>query len=264
MPGAATALDHHEKEKKLLAYDKDDRVILAFDKLKELKEAGAPRLCISTGLPSLDAAIGGFYTGQMIVVSGVSGHGKTTLCQSFTQSMVIEQVRSLWFSYEVDERDFLEQFNPLALHYFYLPRKLAGKALTWLEDRILEAKLKFGICAVFIDHLHRLLSLDKTSHFSLDIGYIVSNLKAMAIRHSIVLFLVCHTKQAKPDAELGLGDIRDSSFIEQEADEVLYVWRSKRENHSIVKVAKNRKKGVIDVKIELKYEDGIYYEPEKK
>jgi hypothetical protein len=70
---------------------------------------------------------------------------------------------------------------------------------------------------------------------------------------------ICHTTKTKNDgnAELGLGDVRDSSFIEQEADTVFYVWRDeKTEYETLVKVAKNRKKGIINKKVRMIYEDG--------
>jgi hypothetical protein len=89
----------------------------------------------------------------------------------------------------------------------------------------------------------------------------VRGLKQLALKHRVVVFLVAHMQKTKPDEEPGLGHIRDSSFVEQEADTVLYVWRQK-ENKSVtvLKVAKNRKRGIIDDRIPLVLKDGRYYE----
>ena len=54
------------------------------------------------------------------------------------------------------------------------------------------------------------------------------------------------------DHEPGLNDIRDSSFIEQDADNVLYIWRlTNTEYEAVLKIAKNRRMGMINKKIPL-------------
>jgi len=118
-----------------------------------------------------------------------------------------------------------------------------------------------NVKAVFIDHLHFLVDLARIGNSSLEIGSIVRNIKKVALRQDVVVFLIAHTKKIKSGfEELSLGDVRDSSFIEQEADTVLYIWRKEENevdvNRSILKIAKNRKLGTKDKKILLKYVDG--------
>ena len=250
-------------ETKLREYSGEDRIVQADELLREVKAEGRRRGGVPTGLKSLDKTLGGFYSGQLIVVSGTTGHGKTTLCQTFTYTLVAQNIKPLWFSYELDSEDFLEQFDEMALPRFYLPKKLTGRTTEWLDQRIWEAKLKYGVGAVFIDHLHYLVDLAKTHNISFDVGAVVRNLKRLAVRHNLIIFLIAHTSKTKPDAELGLGDTRDSSFIEQEADTVLYVWRLKTKNESVVKVAKNRKKGIIDEKVTLTFRGGRLYDESK-
>jgi hypothetical protein len=70
-------------------------------------------------------------------------------------------------------------------------------------------------------------------------------------------------KTRDQDGELGLGSIRDSSFIEQESDTVLYVWRHPEDkNITVCKIAKNRRRGIIDIKIPLTLNrmENRYYE----
>ena len=60
------------------------------------------------------------------------------------------------------------------------------------------------------------------------------------------------TKLTKKDKKgLEIGDIRDSSFIAQESDNVLFVWRLKKENEAVLKIAKDRKKGTFNKIIPL-------------
>jgi hypothetical protein len=96
-----------------------------------------------------------------------------------------------------------------------------------------------------------------------DLFVLIKHAFTTALKHNLIIFLICHTGKTKQDlgTELGLGDIRDSSLIEQESDTVLYIWRDlEAENRSILKIAKNRKRGIINKKIRLIYQQGRLYE----
>jgi replicative DNA helicase len=250
-----------EFEQKLATYSGEDAVILGQELLSLLKSEPKPKLHFLSKISKLDNAIGGFYGGQLIVVSGKTGQGKTCLCQSFTCAAIEQNLKVLWFSYELDAEDFLRQFKDVYLEKMYLPKKLTGRTLYWIEQRIYESKLKYNTSVAVVDHLHFLCDLaSKSRSISFDIGAIVRGLKLLALKHNIVIFLICHTMKVKSDSELGLGDARDSSFIEQEGDTVLYVWRDeKTENRAVVKIAKDRKNGVINKKVRLTFHAGRLY-----
>lgn len=222
-----------------------------------------PKLSFSSKLSKLDRITGGFNGGQLIVVSGTTGHGKTTLCQTFCLNAQAQGMLSTWFSYELQPEYFLEQFPDDTMHNILMPAVLSGRSPEWIELRSWESKLKYDSHIVFIDHLHFLVDLHKSRNISFDVGSVVRNLKLMALKHNLVVFLICHTMKTKEDIdmELGLGSVRDSSLIEQEADQVYYIWRDlEKDNGSILKVAKNRRRGIINKKIRLVYNDGRLYE----
>ena len=249
------------KEQELSRYAGEDRMVSAKEALELIRSEERTQLHILSKIPALDETVGGFYAGQLIVISGTSGHGKTTLAQSFTSSFYEQGVRLSWFSYEVETEDFLSQFDEAVLPHFYIPLKMTARTTNWLHDRMLEASLKYGATVVFIDHLHYLMDFHRTNNISFDIGAICRNLKEIAKNHRMIIFLICHTTKTNPDKELDLGDVRDSSFIEQEADCVMYLWRDKtHRNGSVVKIAKNRKRGVIGRIIGLQFVDRRYYE----
>jgi len=180
-----------------------------------------------------------------------------------------QSMPSLWFSFEMPWKQFLSKFHEDYLPRFYGPLTLTQKSVTWIEERIIEAKLKYGVSIVFIDHLHFLLDLARVKHASIEIGEIVRSLKLLALKHNLIFFLIAHTIKVMEDREFGLGDARDSGLIEAEADNVLYIWRDKKkENCSILKVAKNRKHGIIEKKIPLiltrEYGVERYYEENKE
>jgi len=237
-----------ELEKKLYQYAGEDRILSSHDLAKSFREEDTP-ISIKSGIPSLDRYIDGFEGGELIVISGLTGNGKTLFAQTLTKNFADQGIKSLWFSYEVMPRNFLKSFGE-DLPFFYMPARLRGSSLSWLTARIHEAKLKYEIKAVFVDHLHFLIQINK-GNLSVEIGAVVRELKKLALRFNLCIFLIAHTMKIKPEVELGLGDTRDSSFIEQEADNVFYIWRLKKGNQAILKIAKNRRNGVFEKKIKL-------------
>jgi replicative DNA helicase len=245
-----------ETEKKLYSYEGKDRVISSHVMSKAIREEDKP-IVIQSGLPTLDHYIDGFQGGELTVISGLTGNGKTLFAQSLTKNFDEQGIRSLWFSYEVMSANFLNSFGE-DLPLFYMPSRLTENSLSWINTRIHEGKLKYQIQAVFVDHLHFIVTMNR-SNISIEIGQAMRAIKKMALQYNVAFFLIAHTQKIKQDVELGLGDTRDSSFIEQEADNVFYLWRTKKENQAILKIAKNRRNGIFDKKITL-HKIGHYLE----
>lgn len=241
------------KEKALATYSGPDRVERLPVVLEEYRKTHPEQQGHRTGFPTLDKELSGFFSGQLVVISGPSGHGKTTLAQAFTRTLVEDGCFPLWLSYEVSVDDFVLGFHRDYREYITMPLTLADNSIAWIEDRIVESKLKHNTRALFVDHLHFLVDLmPKGPNMSLVVGELVRKLKRLAVSHRIVIFLIAHTTKVRFDDEPDLGSVRDSSFIEQEADTVLYVYRFKDDRSlSVCKVAKNRKKGRIGAKIPL-------------
>ena len=178
----------------------------------------------------------------------------------------------IWFSYEMPPRQFLSKFKELPT--FFLPRQLLSKDLLWIENRVFEAKLKYGIQSVFIDHLHFLVDIEKIRNPSLEIGSIVRNVKKMAVKHNVVIFLLAHMKKVRIEMgkEPDIDDLRDSSFIAQDSDGVMMVLRE-HENINGEKVFTNRTKlyiqvhrraGIMGKRINLIYKDNEFTEIDGK
>ncbi len=247
-----TTLDDIKKEQHLATYQGEDRVEPGDILLEYARKKNPVSISVETRLSSLDRILGPLEAGELTVISGPTGSGKTTLCRSLTMSFAEQTMPSLWFSFEMPWKQFLLKFHEDYLPRFYGPLTLTQKSVTWIEERIIEAKLKYGVSIVFVDHLHFLLDLARVKHASIEIGEIVRSLKLLALKHNLIFFLIAHTIKVREDREFGLGDVRDSGLIEAEADNSLYIWRDKKqENRSILKIAKNRKHGIIEKKIPL-------------
>lgn len=254
------------KEEELYHYRGEYEVKLSSDLYLQLSKEKKP-VGMKTGISSLDRLVGGIVPGELVVLSGWTGGGKTTFARTLTKNFFQQDVMSCWFQFEETYYQFFEKFKAdyiQALPVFSLPVKTKPQSLKWFEDRVRESILKYGVKVVFIDHLHRLLDyqvdysiLKGVGGNSVFVGANVMAIKAMAIKYDISIILIAHTSKAKPNdpnEKLGLGSVRDSSFIEQEADTVLYIWRSVDEdNLANLKIAKDRKNGTSGVIINLKH-----------
>jgi len=240
----------------LSTYAGDDEVVASEDLYEILQKKQQQPTHMYTPFPTMNTLMGGFYGGELVVISGITKNGKTLLAQTITNKFAELGQYSLWFTYEVPAMQFLSQFGQ-PLPHFFMPKTLKNRTLDWIYERIKEAKLKFNIQAVFIDHLHFLADIMISRNPSLQIGQLMRTLKIWAVELDIVNFIIAHTGKIAPGRELDTGDTRDSSFIEQEADNVFYIWRASHngimsENEAVVKITANRRFGIMGKKIHLK------------
>lgn len=247
-----------EKQQKTLAeYDGDDRVISSFEMADRL--SGQKHLFhVRSQIPTLDKLIDGFVPGELIMLSGRTKNGKTLLAQTLTNNFNNQDVLSLWFTYELPPRQFLDCFP--SVPHTYMPALLKAGNWQWIEDRIMESFLKYHTRVVFIDHLHFVVDIARQQNMSLEIGTIIRRLKLLAVRENFILFVMAHTK--KPSDSDHFGEIRDSSFAEQESDVTLMVRRFPDIGPSIacVRVNQSRRTGVMQEKVWLEKKGGFLVE----
>jgi len=227
-----TGAQLYDKESKLAQYDGPDRIVSSHELQEELKKTEESVFLVPTFISSLDRLQGGgFEAGELVVVTGPTGEGKTTLLMSITKHMSAQGTPSAWFTLEVTPRQFLQKITvgdqvPL----FYLPNENTDNTIKWLEERIIEAKVKYGVRVVFIDHLHQIFSMAKVnanSNISFEIGDLTAKIKNIALNHNLVIFLIAHTKDDPQGSarEPRKEDIRDSGLISRLADSIIGVWR---------------------------------------
>ena len=214
-------------------YDGEDRVVSSHDLAELMKTRPAIEL-FPSGIKDLDEIIGGFVKKQLIVIAAPTKMGKTSFCIDLTSRL--KDLSPLWFPFEEPAEELIQKFldrnemPPL----FYTPEKIIGSTLKWIEKKIIEAKVKYNSQMVFIDHLHFIVPFSADRQ-DLLIGSVMRSLKAMAKRLNVVIFLIAHLKKTKMDRNPDLEDLRDSSFIAQEADTVMMLWRkTSRENGDVI------------------------------
>lgn len=252
-------------------YQGDDKVI-TFEEARQQEDAQAPEWAIKTGIPTIDGIIQGFHPGEVIVLSGPTGHGKSTLCHTFTKHMVKLDAQPLWFHYEGSRADFLAKMKDITVEAL-IPKTMKANALVWVEERIKEAKLKKGTKVVFMDHLHYLIDMALGNNRTSSIDAVMRNLVTMAVEHQVVIFLVAHIKKPplNKDGKFKrptLDDIRDSAMIAAEARFVIMVRRTGKwkgdtgtvkKTEGAIDIEKNARNGEFRT-IEVQLKDGFFVE----
>ena len=245
-------------EEELLHYDGEDKVITSWEMSDLLKSEQRPEIKVMSNIKGLDRWVNGFAGGELIVISGKTGSGKTLLLKTLTWHFGMQNKICLWFSYEEMPRQFLKGFPELPL--FYMPMEMKPGIVWWIEKRIIEAKLKFDTRVIMIDHLHFIVDMAKMRHPSLEIGTVVRQLKTMAVKHNVIIFLVAHSQKIKAGEAPSIDTVRDSSFVVQDASMVLVIWRVEEENEARLSVEKCRRTGAFHKIVRLKKTDGYLRE----
>jgi replicative DNA helicase len=130
--------------------------------------------------------------------------------------------------------------------------------------------VKYGSKLFFIDHLHFIVPFN-SDRLDTRIGDTMRQLKTIAKKHKVIIVLVAHLKKTEVTIAPTLEDLRDSSFIAQEADTVMMLWReTKRENNEVkitnnttLSVQANRRTGTTGT-VKLTFTDGRFTETDWK
>jgi len=218
---------------------------------------------IPTAYSGLTELNGGFEPGRLYVLGAPPKQGKT----AFVMSMMYEQakmgVQSLIFSYEVGWKNVVKTF--MAMEKFdgkevgtmkipmYIPIELHREGgqlqLQWLREAIEKAK-KSGVEIVVIDYLHFLIPYQVTQNFSIVVAGVVREIKRIAVDCDMPIVLIVAMKKIEGNTPT-LWDIRDSSMIMHEADDIMIMYRLTES------MLKNKyKQNLDDAKEEGKYTKG--------
>jgi len=258
-------LEKSLSDDELLEYQGNDRVVSSYEiqESLKLKRQGNEPLTITSGIPTLDRYTEGFREGELVIVSGPTGEGKTLLMQTITHHITNkdEPVMPIWFSFEMPPAHFLRCFPDVP--YFYMPLELKPYKWQWFYNRCRENELKHQSRIIIIDHLHFLLDFFKSGNPSIEIGGVVRKLKRLSVDRRYIIFLVAHIRMIADGTKASLRHIRDSSFVTQEADTVIMIQRyvsEKKENQAELTVDKCRWTGTMGKKVFVKKIDGYLRE----
>ena len=204
-------------------YQGEDRLESSHDIAKRLKE-GDPLPVFSTGVESLNGLLrGGFRPRQLIVIGAQTKAGKTEFCIYLTGNMA--EQKPLFFSYEDGAEELVERFmdRNLPVPLFYTPAELKFRKLEWIEERIVEAKVKYGTSLVFIDNLQSVIP--QSQRQEQEYTFFVRGLKDIAEKWDVAIVLVHHVIKSDMERSPDVNDLKGSSSIAQFANTIIMLWR---------------------------------------
>ena len=235
----------------------NDIVVAALEKLELIRASGGSVIGVPSGLLDLDDITSGFQEGDLIIIAGRPGMGKTALALSMIRNAALEaDVGVGMFSLEMANHQLAMRLlcaeARVDSHFVRtgkLPAKLwknlglsAGdleKAPIYLDDspaltvlelrakaRRLKAEHKIGM--IVVDYLQLMQGPRGVENRQQEISVISRSLKALAKELSIPVVALSQLSRAveqRADRKPQLSDLRESGAIEQDADVVIFLYR---------------------------------------
>lgn len=247
---------------------------------------------ILTGIKNIDMTIGGFYKGQVIVLTGKRGKGKSTLASQFLVN-ALEQGRKIfaysgelqdyffkrWIDLQIagsrniiqNENDFgeikrtitksnIEKINHWYqdLAYIYDNNIIDDEEIEDLLKTIEEAVMQYGIEMVLIDNLMTSIEVDINSDIYRAQSRFVNKLCKLAKRHNVVVLLIVHPRKNTFGKDEN-DEVSGSADITNRVD-VVMTYKSDdelSEDERYLSISKNRLTGRLTKNkgIKLYYDD---------
>lgn len=238
--------------------------------LKDITQSDADNEPVfQTGIKRLDTLTGGFFPGQLVILTGERGRGKSTFASQLVVNAARENVKSFIYSGEMPNasvKEWIERqiagpdcinleilpsgyektrinamyFDDIARWHDGMIYIYDTDALINAEDdgidkdllgKIRTAAIQYGCRFIVVDNLMIALDDDLASDSNRQQTIFVKKLKRLAVRFGIVILLLAHPKKAGKDAKgFENDDVFGSSNITNLADIILrYDTPSKKE-----------------------------------
>lgn len=235
---------------------------------------------IETNIPEVDRIIGGMYFGQVILLTGKRGEGKSTFMSQLIGEALEQKYSVFAYSGELPDYNFRSwidfqlagtanlntEKNKYGDNVYSIGEEVGKKIGRWYYDKAfiydnnavddeneLESLLdtvektvqRYGINFVCIDNLMTALDVDIKDDMYRSQSKFVHRLKKIATKYNIVVLLVAHPKKKMGDFDN--DDVSGSSDITNRVDIVMNYSRSKpgSEHDGELLITKNRLTGTL-------------------
>jgi len=249
-------------------YSGDDEII-SFQEIAEQIKNTPPEKKTSSGIEGIDKLMyGGFMKGTVTTISATPKSGKTSFCMYLTQKM--ESGNPLWLALEESSKSLIRKLikNGAKVPTGFSPKNVTNVTLEWIESKIVESIAKNNTQIVFIDQLDFIVPQDSADgRHDLKIAQTMRELHKIAVKWNVIIFLICHVNSMEPDVKPTTRNLRGSSSIWGESDNVILLWREcfKEKgqliytNNILVSLQANREDGDTG-NIKMVYKNGVFVE----
>lgn len=250
----------------------------------------------NSGIKAFDALTGGFYFGQLIILTGERGKGKSTVGSQFITQAIDQDITTFCYSGEMPDwcfQDWLDRQAAGAAHitcrrqpngseiysvstdavwpihewyrdrcYIYDDSILEGREEhEALIDTIRNAIVQYGCKVLLLDNLMTAMQDDVAADFYRQQTAFVRELAGMAKQYGVIIFLVAHPRKSY-SGDFRNDDVSGSGNITNLASMVLRYDEPRREEdpgERVLQITKNRLTGKTNF-------DGIplYYQEASK
>ena len=224
-----------------------------------------------TGITDLDDKILGLHNQEFTVIGARPGVGKTTLALQIAQNIARKGKEVTIISLEMsdtqliqkliaskarinsykmrrgtlEEADF-EKIRDVSEDISNLPITLISRATTIqkIKTTIRKLKNKNQLDLVIIDYIQLIKNNKKLPSREQEVADITRTLKLLSLELDIPIIGLCQLNRNATKAEPTLADLRESGSIEQDADNVWFLYQEKEDESNVVdvtlKIAKQR------------------------
>lgn len=228
-------------------------------------------------LLSVDQKVGGFHPGNLIVIAGSPGDGKTSLGLTYAAETAAKGKPVLFITLEMTDEELTARLISMRAEVSTKNMRLKtisqtqrekiidvtgpiSKKELWFDTRsrtiqdVRACARRFsnehGISMLVIDYLQ--LMRGDGENRELQLSSITRGLKELAVELNIPILILSQYNRQKAHRENKrpqLSDLRGSGAIEQDADVVMFIHHPEDEASSFVIVGKNRHGETGDVEV---------------
>jgi len=250
-------------------YSGEYQLVWSKDTEEEIKNR-PKRETHKSGVKELDELTGGFRPQQMIGIGAQSGHGKTAFGLWVLKQY--EKLNPVLLPLEQSSEELIEQRleNGQFVPQYLSPKKHSAHVdPDWIEQRIVEAIAKYNSKMIMLDHMGYVEVGDDYRRESepLRIEKKLQAIKHLAIKWNVVIVILIQLSQMEEEQAPQLRDLKGSSAIRQELDQVILLWRNNQkvgkarayDNKVLVSMQKNRFTGInANAGAEFDFKSGEY------
>lgn len=240
-----------------------------------------PDYTLYTGITDLDKMICGLHKQELTIIGARPGVGKTTLALQIAEHIAERGTETAIISLEMSDTQViqklisrrarinsykmrmgtletkeLEQIGIVSAEIAELPIHLITKARTiqHIENIARKLKNKNNLGLIVIDYIQLIKNKGKFNSREQEVADITRTLKLLSLELNIPIVGLCQLNRNAARQEPTLADLRESGAIEQDADNILFLYQEAESTETVVditlKLAKQRagETGKIDLK----------------